>query len=406
MAKDVAERQRPLSMIVGPIVLALLVFSGPLKTNGLIPTLPIDLSILLAGLVVALAATSLVAMGPPSKNVFYIPALWTLLLISLIPYAGNNEYIETKTSNLLTITLVLALAPFFLLRHKRQQWWFICGVVVVALVTAAGAALMPAGGTDRFLSEGSNPIDFGRAMGAGALVVIVLALSRSALRNRTRVVMVLLGITMLAGMLAAGSRGPSVGIVAALFAVFIVAPGFRQRRARGIVMTAVLSGIALLWLAANEQGGFERIVASFAGSQGDVSNGRESLWSTGLRLIADNPFGIGLGGYSNHASNPYPHNLIIEVFVEFGWITGAVLLVLAAASLIRLARRATSPLMCVMFGLAVFATAAAVFSSDFNGNRLTWVMLVFVWALDGTNADEVRTGPTSVEPSELAADVR
>lgn len=369
----------------------MLIFSGSLKTNGLVPALPVDLSVALAALVVAFSAASVISFGAPHRNVYFIPVLWVVLLLSLIPYAGDSDYIATKTINLLTITLVIALAPFFVLRNERQRWWFLVGIVAVALLTVAGALLIPAADSARFLPEGSNPIDFGRTVGSGALVLIFAALSRAQMHRTIRILALVVGAILLVGMLAAGSRGPSFGVLVALFAVFIAAPEFRRQRTRGMVVTGVLIAAGAWWLATNGQGGFERITESLVGGGGDVTSGRESLWATATRLIEENPLGVGLGGFSQVGHSPYPHNLVLEIFAEFGWLTGVLLVALAAVSLIRLARRATTPILAIMFGLAVLAVVAAIFSSDFNGNRLMWVTLAFAWTIDSPAGQRARS---------------
>ncbi|WP_426719078.1 O-antigen ligase family protein [Enterobacter cloacae complex sp. 304I2] len=43
------------------------------------------------------------------------------------------------------------------------------------------------------------------------------------------------------------------------------------------------------------------------------NDSRYELYSQCIKIILDNPFGIGYGNYTNYITEPYPHNILLEI---------------------------------------------------------------------------------------------
>ncbi len=50
------------------------------------------------------------------------------------------------------------------------------------------------------------------------------------------------------------------------------------------------------------------------------NDSRYELYSQCIKIILDNPFGIGYGNYTNYITEPYPHNILLEIALNSGLI--------------------------------------------------------------------------------------
>jgi hypothetical protein len=109
------------------------------------------------------------------------------------------------------------------------------------------------------------------------------------------------------------------------------------------------------------------------------------MYATALGLTLQNPFGLGLGGFERYAllDLRYPHNMLLEVGCEMGWLPLLGLLILIAASLVcmvRVLRREYSWQTLFLATVLLNSLLNAMVSGDLNDNRLFFatVLLPFV----------------------------
>lgn len=366
--------------LVGPVLLALLINSGQIKTSPIFAWLPVDLTLVLALVVGVLFLLTRAKLGPTTGWIAVPLVLWTLFLVPLA-WTPIDEFTALKVGTLFTLTLLLAVAPFQLLREDRQRRAFLLTTIIIALsfvvITVIVGPTYSNNYSDRIVFEGANTIGTARVAMAGALVMVLYAFRRS-IRTHTRL---LLGtaavLTSMLGVMT-GSRGPVLAAVIATLAVLLFTPLFQKYRGRAL-LAATLVGASIVWIGIRSSSdGLDRIING--SSTSDAA--RQTLWSRAVDIIGREPFGIGWGMYSTpELGRGYPHNIVLEIGAEAGWASLIAFVVILIATAIRGAYCATTSTSGALFGLYIFALLNALVSEDINGTRLLWVAMSAIWVL-------------------------
>lgn len=280
------------------------------------------------------------------------------------------------------------------------------GISLLIVGVATSAALITLGSVSplgRATLFDLNPIGLARATGLATVISVALLFSGGP-RRRSRLFWVGLLAVALLGSVATvltGSRGPFVSIAAALAVVLVASLHAKRLR----LATVATLGVTLI-------AGYLAVV--LFGGQGlgrlesGVDSGRALLYSQTWEVIRSRPWtGVGWGNFplyifdfSSDDGTLYPHNILLELWVEGGIpaLVGFLILCVAAfARQFRAARDATWTF--VMLAVLTFSLTNALFSSDVVGNRLMWLLLV-VGLLSverstkrGTGIDSTRRGP-------------
>ena len=389
-------RQRvTLGDVLAPSALALLLFAGGVKASpavlAVLPGPSVDLTVLGALLVAAAVVAGLFRqrLVLPAGALAVI-GLWAAFAVGLFGPAPT-AYASEKAARLFTLTLLAAVAPVFILRTRPRQWLWLAMLVLVGVVTAGLTAVRPgalAAGSDRLAAEGSNTIAAGRALGVALVVLCVLAGLRVVPRS-----LALPGIALFGwGTLHTGSRGPLLAAVIALVAVAALRAGDAWRRLRRLLGVSVALALALIAASRIFDGSFAvQRATGLQGSDGASVRVRGALWTEALRLIPERPFGVGWGGFGPHLPLPYrvelgagrlyPHNVVLEVAVEAGWLAAVGLLVFAALGVWRLSRSADPRIGTTFTAVAVFFLVNAMVSGDVNDNRGMFAAIAMGWAV-------------------------
>src|SRR3546814_7981019 len=131
-------------------------------------------------------------------------------------------------------------------------------------------------------------------------------------------------------------------------------------------------------------GALRRLTNLLAGEFGNSESSRLAIWHQTIDVIATSPLGVGWGKLTEHVQVVHaegnlllhPHNIILEIAVEAGWLAAAAFVILIGAIgvlTIRASFRAladpTDP--CPIRTLVVFAALSywfwcAAFSGDVN----------------------------------------
>jgi O-antigen ligase len=325
---------------------------------GVLRAAPVVLSLALGVLLlVRLGASHAADYGTTKVQLFVVQNL--LLLVAGIVVGRNRRHVDL----LLALTLVVAVA----------------GAVVLIDNFVGGQAQEVLPG--RFaLSAEENPIFLGRASADGLIIAIYALVAGAALPYR---ICALASLPALAiALLAAGSRGPVLGLlvgVAVLLALLVHSRAIR-RRAPILGMAVVLAVAATVVLVPGEAAQRSLSIISEAGS-GVSSNGRSQLWSLAYELFAAHPLqGIGTGGFAAVARvEQYPHNILLEAAAELG-VAGLLLVfgVMASAfsRLLGAWRRAADdlrPAIAVVLALLVASIVNSLLSGDITVNSSLWL---------------------------------
>jgi O-antigen ligase len=190
-------------------------------------------------------------------------------------------------------------------------------------------------GEGRFANFGS-PI--GIAQNCGITIVVCIAYLFGTTWFR-RALLILVSVAAFFILLATASRGPFLATAIGAMAVLLV-----YRRLSGKVSALVIGAFCMLVLfivLAPDQA-LRRLNESFsAQSLTTVSTGRLSIYGLALRHATDSPiFGLGTAGFSalegNYKTVSYPHNMFLEVLIEYGLVGLAVFLPLLTVMAVRL----------------------------------------------------------------------
>lgn len=381
-------RRRPPSSSRDLVVAALCastVLVGGFKGTALLSWAPVDPTIVVSVLTVLAAAAK--ALSDPLA--VRVPLIGLVLVASFVPgflaFVPRGYHDEKVEGMALTLAIVVSSAFLLDSRLRRQFWLWSLGAGGVAMAVAVRVLPNDDGMWGRAVVEGSNTIATGRITGVAVVVLVVFLL-----QPRARHRLLLVGLVAATALTAVetGSRGP-VGFAA--IALCLVAPLVREGRVVRILAIglAVVSAVVVVLL--DDSPGAERLGSLLEGDAGTVDT-RAPVWRAALRAIFDLPRGFagtGWGGFISvlgpeetldSGGRQYAHDMVLEVFVEGGWIAGIALLVFIVRSLVRLCRRAADPRELGVLAVALFAVLNALVSSDVAENRLAWVALALAWS--------------------------
>ena len=392
-----------LMVVLAPeLVLALFLISGAIKAAAWMPAIPLDFT-LFTWVLMVLAMIS-AALRPGGIPRFPRTALVAVALVAIVvasvwwsvdPTAGFSKAVKFEI-----LTMAGFAAPLLLIRDRaaltRLMLALTGGGLLIALTTVTtnntGEPLSVAGGNE--ITAGLYP-----ALG------LIAALGYLALLPRGwRLAGFLPVIILLPAVVAAGSRGVLVACALALAYVVVRHIACSKRP----LLSAVVVGVALLviaQLATSLAGGaaakYESSLLSTNASQ--VLGERQFLYDRGVRLALNHPIaGIGVGGFATssivYENELYPHNIVLELASEEGYIAVLILGFLIGGAW--WARRRTpgglrTPEAVVTGGLIILGVTEGFFSFDINGNRIIWFALGLAFALP-----QLRIGkPSDAAPS-------
>jgi O-antigen ligase len=287
-------------------------------------------------LAIAFAAIRGQAFAP--RALLSVPVIATAVLgILLIVGVGSSAapaYGSTKVQAFFALNAVSLVAGLIVGRSRRDFDLFRLLALIVGTVTAiaivrglASGSLAASVGGRFAINQQANPIALGRAAAEAILIgASIVLVSGSPFRRLLALgAMPLIAVSFIA----AGSRGPVLGLVVGAVALIGMTLRERTSRRRSVLLAVAFVGGALLvtQLVPNEN--IQRSISVLTGSgEGLSSNGRAQLWGTAQTAFTDHSLvGIGTGGFAALAPlDVYPHNLFLEVAAELG-VLGLVALV-------------------------------------------------------------------------------
>lgn len=300
----------------------------------------------------------------------------TVIALGLPLAQAETAYGGEKLPLLFLLPFCVLAGSVILDRPQARRWWLV-GTVVYGYVIAALMVLAPSQRealSGRVAVEGSTTIAGALGCGAAALVLVVAATTGA----RRPVLLGVLAVVPFAGMLLTASRGP---LLAAVVAFLVVGFSARQH-VRLWLAPLLLAGAAWgAWSLYQEGTALNR----FETISADPSAGaRLRLWRTTMDHVASHPLGTGWGSMDAVYSTTtgvrtlearYPHNLLLEVAAEAGWLALLIVGALVVVALRRQSRAAASPVECAMLALLVFFVVESMVSGDVTTHRAMWVMI-------------------------------
>lgn len=206
---------------------------------------------------------------------------------------------------------------------------------------------------------GANPIQVSRLISIA--VIILLHLSK---KSKIFLLPVPLFIVM---MLSTGSKGPLIALIVAIF--FLYGLKFKS-----VVMASVTGWFALklgaMFLPSHT---WERVSLLWNGIDEPV---RTLMYKTCLRLIPEDFMGYGVGYFASTEIGLYPHNYVLETFLEAGWIPGIYLIFLLCLGAILLHRlKKHNSIYGLALSLYMLEIVLCLFTGDITGLKLFYIFL-------------------------------
>jgi len=264
---------------------------------------------------------------PPIGAISRLLAMFLLFLPGVFLASWGSKSME-KICMLYTMTLLTSFAPLFLLRSKKELRYFLNWLSSIGfLIAVIGLIHGTASAGGRVSALGTNAIGFARNASIPFLWMTVLGISESG----WSLAFLFLALIPLRAILISGSRGPLLASAIALF--FGILAFYRKKILTpkllflGLVSITIL---ATILMTSNLLDGLlsKRVTQFLSGKVGASELARKDAVLKSVEILEGNPIGIGWGGFLELGMwregevVPYPHNIIVEVFLEGGWIAG------------------------------------------------------------------------------------
>lgn len=130
------------------------------------------------------------------------------------------------------------------------------------------------------------------------------------------------------------------------------------------------------------RGGFQRAVSFLDFESGSLnfatgSSGRGTIYEYALEKIGERPLtGYGIYGYLYIGLSPYPHNIILEILLQYGVVLGIPLLAILLVFELRLIKKGEF----LQLGISFYVYVNLMFSGSYTFNAFFWFLFVFAIA--------------------------
>lgn len=355
--------------------LVFLAFGGYIKGSRYLSWAPLDPTLLAAAIVFLQVLFSLTQKKTHSSRVVWVTVLLASFWVNVPSLRlDENTYATTKLGQVYAIIPLCLIGAMTLLRTPAQRKSFLANVVALGFLALLLARLDPSTiSNERLAIAGGNTIGLGRGAGAAVVVCVLLAFSY----NRWRIPLLTLALIALTAALLAASRGP---LLASAFSIALSGAVVRNPgRFRRLLISAGAIGAVSYWVLVS--GNFDQRLTE----TGDASSlVRKTLWDRTAHIIPSHPSGIGWGrlfdelqyAYLDSGYVQYPHNVLLEITSEAGWVAGAAFLFVTILAIWDQCRAATHKRWeSAMLGLLLYAAINALVSGDVGANRGLWVAI-------------------------------
>ena len=350
-------------------------------------------------------------------------AAFTLATLTLFGYMAasllwtpGGVYAHTKALHIEVLAVWTALAAALVIASQRRriERFFMLFVLFAAwlAIESVAARLQSGGGSVEAL--GGHYLGLGRVIGPAALIALGYGLfvARDGL---ARAAAFTVAGAFAAVLLILGGRMPFLATIAGGLVPLAIAThgAARKRRARALwaYVALLIAGAAVvvyLGCSENSPQTLRRMAALMQADLGQSSYSRVQYYQAAIEYWWQQPlWGHGVGAWPVlHFQNDfraYPHNVILEILVEFGLCgLGLFVWLLAAAAhgLGPVARIASDPLRATVLMVAVNAMANAMVSGDIPDNRFLFATLGLMLL------PRLKVSRLSIADSDLATDER
>lgn len=305
--------------------------------------------IVTAGALCVLAALTLPLKTPVhivGRSLAWTAGTTGVVLLNHLFLPAQFSYGQTKYQYLiLVLALALFAVPILTFRSELATARF---VQSMAAVSAFYCVINLVTGTDtanvRKSSIELNPA----VMSKICLLLALYAVAHMLVRRRPSPLHVALLLLSVAAAIKTGSRGPILAVLISAGVVMIAMYGASQlhRIVPAMLGLIVAVGVFLRFAPAAISDRFTLAAISVQENSGEGD--RIDLWKTAFRVVDDNVNGIGMGNFLSYQRFvSVPHNIFLELAVEFGVVIAFAFLAACLVASRRAVRALRSPTVTV-----------------------------------------------------------
>lgn len=369
-------------------------------TSAIVFSEPAIADILMAGVIVGLPLLGVTRFG-------HAAILNSMLLLVLVACGIAACSVSTTMSTAIihqVVTLYLVLGAFVLAgyiaadaepRFHLVMNFYILACLIAAVAGLAGYFNAFPGAYDLFTSYGrargtfKDPNVMGAAL-APALVYTVWIVLRQPLRRA--VIGAAVSLPLMLALLLSFSRGAWISAAFSLLVALWLALVTTRRKSDHVRLVAValvgaivLAAVFASTLRNEAVSGLLSERASFDQSYDSGPEGRFGGQAKAVRLILDNPFGIGTHSFRDSYHAEEPHNVYLSQFLNAGWLGGIFYIISIVGTLAAgfyAARRHTALQGPIIIATASFAGAVLEgLVIDTDHWRHFFLQMALIWGL-------------------------
>ncbi|MGD9508842.1 MAG: O-antigen ligase family protein [Geminicoccaceae bacterium] len=375
----------------------LFLYSNEIKV--LLPTLPIDETLLFGALSMAIGAWLIWRDGIYLPGLVIVTAAFAFVAFALISYGWTPSKIlfKQRIAYMLVFNMWCVIGGGLIIASSRARTLrFLCLVLALSmLIAAAGMRIYLVYGNFRTLDMwdelgfSRTYLNWGYTVADGAAVAVVIGLFSRFLSIK-QLALFACFVLCAAFLLVGGARGPLLGVALAGLVVIcvrlpVVGPGRLEVSvgqlagvtvaflAVALIVTMIATGRATTTLSR-----FMALAEQAEGERGVEGASRWAYWPAAVRFFLDAPIvGHGFASFSilfhKGAEKPgaHPHNVVLETAAELGTV-GLLLFFAFIWSGLRLAslrRLRTDPLMVCVLAYFIAAIQNSMFAKELTGGR-------------------------------------
>ncbi len=323
--------------------------------------------------------------------------IWVVWMITASTYAPNAEWAVVKSLRFALFNTLLFLGPFILIHTRKESgimlhFYLAYGLCVALFII--GQLLLRSGlamsleNVARLSFLSANPIGVGRVLSicaAMSAILIIMDLGKKRLWG------IAFAVFLIAAVLT-GSRGPVLSLVAATGLLGMIISGKARRRT--LLIMALLVAVAGLAMIIAPEGITYRYQLLLSTELIQTRQGLQSfnsithrihLWDMALSLWTQDArhflLGDGTAGYARlfpWRNYRYPHNLPLEILVEYGLVGAWVFSLHIRSALKKIRQQFRTGLgreeLMWLAALTTFFFSTLV-SGDLDNNRFLWFFI-------------------------------
>lgn len=371
---------------INGLALAIFMYAGLFKGDVYFEWVPFDFTLIISLIVIMLMLISLVKynLNVP-KTTFKIIGVYLLFLIPIF-WTELSDYAIRKIAFMFTITFLAMVSPIILIKNTSDLNKLFNALLVITVILCIDSAINYIKNPNIFTLEAfsADYISLGRICGVSVLWLFCILMHEK--RFKQRLLLLALIAFILAITVGAGGRGPVVSLMICIFIISAFNIIIKKNYIFIGLICVFVSLVLTFSLSIAPRGSSWRIMQIAKGRVDIMHTGRPEMFLISINDIIVNPLGTGWGGYERvstgflgtpqsdftTATRYYPHNLILEAFVEGGWLVGIAIIFLLGISIYWMGKLFFTNYILetqALFIILVYLLIGAMFSGDWNDNR-------------------------------------